>query len=69
MEYIDTLEECKVAIGNLNLTYTKATYSYKTPKGCYAFKGGPDSYWNWYGYGSYGYGWDSNCHPICKIGE
>jgi hypothetical protein len=66
-ELIKTVNECKVAIEKLSLTYTKATFSSSAPKGCYVLKGGPASYWNWYGYNSEKR--SSNSHSICRIGE
>jgi hypothetical protein len=68
-DIIETLEECKVAISNLGLNFI-GTHSYlgntpweSRPKGCYAWRGGPNSYWNTHSAGKS----QSNAYPICKI--
>ena len=64
-EIIDTLEECKAAISNLDLTFKGTESSKYYPKGCYSYYGGATSYWNTRNSG----GKSKSGHPICKIGE
>ena len=64
-ESIDTLEECKAAINSLGLNFTLTESKVQYPKGCYAYNGGPNSYWNTHISG----GKSSPGHPICKKGE
>ena len=64
-EIIDTLEECLNASKNLGLTFKSARSTPNFPKGCWAFDGGPKSYWNTHTSG----GTKQQGHPICKTGE
>ena len=64
MEYIDTLNECKVATGNLSLSFIRTKSDASFPKGCHKYYGGPYVYWNTHSGRK-----SSSYHPICKIGE
>jgi hypothetical protein len=64
-DIIDTLEECQDAISNLKLTLIKTKSDPNRPKGCYAWRGGTDAYWNTASSGIK----HSMAHPICKKSE
>ena len=64
-EIIETLEECKAAITQLDLYFERTQSTVNDPKGCYRYKETKYVLWNAHSSGKE----SSKGHPICKKGE